>query len=94
MKKYILLTLCFLFYGSQFAQTEEKTVLLNVSGQGSSLENARQSALRTAIEQAFGTFISAKTEILNDEMVSDQITSVSAGNIQSFEINISILRLF
>ncbi len=86
MKKYLLLTLCFVFYGSQFAQTAEKTVLLTVSGQGSSLDNARQSALRTAIEQAFGTFISAKTEILNDEMVSDQITSVSSGNIQSFEI--------
>lgn len=86
MKKYTLLALCFVFFGSQFAQTSEKTVLLTVSGQGSSLDNARQSALRTAIEQAFGTFISAKTEILNDEMVSDQITSVSAGNIQSFEI--------
>ena len=69
MKKYILLTLSFAFYGSQFAQTAEKTVLLTVSGQGSSLDNARQSALRTAIEQAFGTFISAKTEILNDNMM-------------------------
>ena len=86
MKKYILLTLSFAFYGSQFAQTAEKTVLLTVSGQGSSLDNARQSALRTAIEQAFGTFISAKTEILNDNMVADQITSVSSGNVQSFEV--------
>jgi hypothetical protein len=67
------------------AQTADKTVTLTVSGQGETLDKARQSALRTAIEQAYGTFISAKTEILNDEMVADQITSVSAGNIKSFE---------
>lgn len=68
-----------------YSQSGDKTVTLTVSGQGTTLDNARQSALRTAIEQAFGTFISSKTEILNDEMVADQITSVSAGNIQSFE---------
>lgn len=64
----------------------DKTVVLTVSGQGQTQEQAKQVALRNAIEQAFGTFISSDTEILNDELVKDEIVSISNGNIQSFKI--------
>ncbi len=64
----------------------DKIVTITVSGSGKSQDEAKQSALRSAIEQAFGAFISAKTEILNDQVVSDQITSVASGNIQSFDV--------
>ena len=64
----------------------DKTVSINVSGSGKTQDEAKQSALRSAIEQAFGAFISAKTEILNDQVISDQIASVASGNIQSFDI--------
>jgi len=65
---------------------EDKSVTLTVSGQGQTLDEAKQNALRNAIEQAFGTFISSNTEILNDELVKDEIVSVSNGNIQKFEV--------
>jgi hypothetical protein len=65
---------------------EDKTVTLVVSGQGATQEEARQKALRGAIEQAFGAFISSKTEILNDNLVKDEIVSVANGNIQKFDI--------
>ena len=65
---------------------EDKTVTLTVSGTGITLEEAKTNALRSAIEQAFGAFISSKSEILNDQIVDDQISSVSSGNIQSFNI--------
>ena len=65
---------------------DNKTVTLIVSGRGITLDEAKQSALRNAIEQAFGAFISTKTEILNDELVKDEIVSVSSGNIQKFEV--------
>jgi hypothetical protein len=68
-----------------FAQ-EAKTVTLVVSGQGKTQDEAKQNALRSAIEQAFGTFISSKTEILNDSLVKDEIVSVANGNIQKYEI--------
>ena len=55
---------------------DNKTVTLVVSGQGKTQDEAKQNALRSAIEQAFGTFISSKTEILNDELVKDEIVSV------------------
>ena len=68
------------------AQDADKTVTLVVSGQGKTQDEAKQNALRSAIEQAFGAFISSKTEILNDNLVKDEIVSVSNGNIQKFEI--------
>ena len=60
--------------------------MLNVSGTRKTLEEAKTNALRSAIEQAFGAFISSKTEILNDDLVKDEIVSVSNGNIQKFDI--------
>jgi hypothetical protein len=68
-----------------FAQ-DDKTVTLVVSGQGKTKDEAKQFALRSAIEQAFGTFISSKTEILNDNLVKDEIVSISNGNIQKYEL--------
>ena len=86
MKKIVLMFGIITFLGNiSFAQ-EDKTVTLTVSGYGKTQDEAKQNALRNAIEQAFGTFISSNTEILNDELVKDEIVSVSNGNIQSFEI--------
>jgi hypothetical protein len=68
------------------AQTENKDVTITATGSGSSQEFAKQTALRNAIEQAFGTFISSKTEIFNDEIVADQMSSVSSGNVKSYEV--------
>jgi len=67
-------------------ENTDKTVTITVSGSGKTQDEAKQSALRSAIEQAFGAFISAKTEILNDQVIFDQVTSVASGNIQSFDI--------
>jgi hypothetical protein len=69
-----------------FAQEPSKDVTITASGSGKTIEEAKQSALRSATEQAFGAFISTKTEIFNDQVVADQMSSVSSGNIKSFEI--------
>jgi hypothetical protein len=84
MKKLILF-LALIINLSAFSQ-DDKTVTLIVSGQGKTQDEARQNALRSAIEQAFGTFISSKTEILNDNLVKDEIVSIANGNIQKFDI--------
>jgi hypothetical protein len=72
--------------GNLFGQDPSKDVTITTSGSGTTEEKATQNALRSAIEQAFGTFISAKTEILNDELISDEITSVASGNIKSYDV--------
>jgi hypothetical protein len=70
---------------------QDKTVILTVSGQGKTQDEAKQNAFRSAIEQAFGTFISSKTDILNDNLVKDEIVSVANGNIQKFEVISEVL---
>jgi hypothetical protein len=87
MKNFILVILftTFLFYLG-YSQDPDKTVVLIVSGQGNTVDDARTKALRSAIEQAFGAFISSKTEILNDSLLKDEIVSVANGNIQKYEI--------
>jgi hypothetical protein len=85
MKLKFLIVIVLLNFSSVFSQ-EDKIVTLTVSAQGATLSEAKQNALRDAIEQAFGAFISSNTEILNDELVKDEILSVSNGNIQDYEV--------
>lgn len=85
MNKYTLLLVFQVLSLFVFSQ-DDKTVTLVVSGQGKTQDEARQNALRGAIEQAFGTFISSKTEILNDNLIKDEIVSIANGNIQKFDI--------
>lgn len=68
------------------AQDDSKSVTITVSGSGTTAEEAKQAALRSAIEQAYGSFISTKTEVLNDRVVADEMASVSSGNIQSYKM--------
>jgi hypothetical protein len=83
----ILSIICaFAFFTTANAQDESKNVTITVSGSGKTVDDAKQSALRSAIEQAYGAFISSKTEILNDQVVADQMASVSSGNIQSYDM--------
>lgn len=83
MNKKALVLIAFVFLTvTTFAQT---TVSLVVSGEGPTKTEATSAALRSAIEQAFGTFVSANTTILNDELVENEIATVSSGNIESYE---------
>ena len=60
-------------------------IALTVSADGATKEEATKIALRSAIEQAYGAFVSANTTILNDEMVKDEIVTISNGNIKSYQ---------
>ena len=66
-------------------QNSDKVVVLITSGTGGTKEEATQNALRNAIEQAFGAFVSSNTEVLNDVLVKDEITTVSTGNVKSYK---------
>lgn len=83
--KQLILVMSLVISINTYAQ-DDKTVTLVVTGQGKTQDEAKQNALRSAIEQAFGTFISSKTEILNDNLVKDEIVSVANGNIEKFEV--------
>ena len=68
-----------------FQKSSEKVVSLVTNGTGHTKEEAVQNALRSAIEQAYGTFVSANTEVLNDDLIKDDIVAVSSGNIRSYK---------
>ena len=61
------------------------------SGQGITENEATKAALRNALEDAFGAFISSSTKIENDILVSDEIVSLTQGNIKSYNIITSLL---
>ncbi len=67
-------------------QSEPDIMEILITGQGETIEIAKQNALRNAIEQAFGTFVSSKSEMLNDSLIKDEILSLSNGNIQKYDV--------
>ena len=83
MKKLLSFVVAILFAATSFAQVDEVT--LTVIGTGVNEEQATLQALRSAIEQSFGTFVSANTTILNDKLVQDEIVSVSRGNVKEYK---------
>lgn len=68
-----------------FAQSNEE-ITLTVSSDGPTKDDAIKNALRTAIEQAYGAFVSANTTILNDDLVKDEIVTISTGAIKNYAV--------
>lgn len=84
----LVMLLC--FCAVAIAQVDDVTLV--VSGEGATKDEATTMALRSAIEQAFGVFVSANTEILNDELVKDEIATVASGNVKKYtELGVSVL---
>lgn len=73
---------CFLF-ATISIQAQEVTLV--TSGEGMTKSEATAAALRSAIEQSFETFVSANTTILNDDIVKDEVATVTSGNIKSYK---------
>lgn len=69
-----------------YSQESQQNSVITVSAIANSKENAVSGALRNALEQTYGMFISSNTTLINDKVIRDEITSISNGNIQSFEI--------
>lgn len=82
MKKLLLIVVALAFSLAIHAQ---ETITLVVNGEGTTKEEATANALRSAIEQAFGVFVSANTQILNDEIVKDEIATIASGNIKEYK---------
>lgn len=79
----LLLVFC-LFAINSFAQNNLVTVI--ASGEGLTESSATNRALRNAIEKTFGVFISSSTQVSNDELIKDEIATVSSGNIADYEV--------
>jgi len=81
MKKILYLTtLFFLLHATVFAQ--ETTT---IEGFGKTCTEARNDALRNAINKAYGSVVYSKTEINNDVLISDDISMLTSGNVLNYE---------
>lgn len=80
-KVHFIILLLLLVVTQSFAQ--EVTLVCN--GEGTSKDEAVNNALRSAVEQTFGAFVSSNTEVVNDELIRDEIVSISRGNIKNFK---------
>ena len=85
IKTFILVVLSTIYSSFASAQTNDEVTIV-ASGQGTNLQEATALALRSALEQTFGSFVSANTTILNDEVVKDEIVSLSKGNVKKYDV--------
>jgi hypothetical protein len=72
------------------AGPEDETVI-TIEGKApgtdmNAMEQAKQDALRRAVEQACGTFISSQTKVKNYEAVYDKAMSLAVGYVTEFEV--------
>ena len=59
-------------------------VELVATGDGGTKQEATLSALRSALEQVYGTIVSSNTKILDDKLVKDEIVSITTGVIKKY----------
>lgn len=90
--RFFLLFITLLFTSIDGYTQSVDDVTLVVVGTGNTKEEAVNNALRSAVEQAFGVFVSANTEIVNDELIKDEIATVTSGNIKSYK-ELSVVNL-
>lgn len=90
--KRLLSILSFLLCLAHISAQGVDSVTLVISGNGVTKQDATHAALRNAIEQTYGVFVSANTEILNDSLVKDEIITIASGNVYSYhELGASVL---
>lgn len=77
--------MCFLLLSYTVMAQKADEVTLVASGSASTEQEATLVALRSAIEQTFGTFVSSNTTMVNDELIKDEIVSISNGNVKNYE---------
>lgn len=81
-KAYITFLLLFVSLCNTHAQISEVELVVNATGD--TKEQAIDNALRIAIEQTFGAFVSSNTTLLDDDLVKDEIVTVSTGTIKNY----------
>lgn len=86
MKNIVLISILLIFSVSESLSQNVNTVVITTIGSGSNFENAKVNALRSALEQVSGAYLSANTLIINDKLISDNISTITTGSINKYEI--------
>jgi hypothetical protein len=81
--RYFLFIFFLSFSIFSFSKNRIKIIVL---GSGATIEDAKENALRSALEQVSGVYFSAYTEIINNQIIRDEMKSVTNGNILKYSI--------
>lgn len=79
----------FVSAASATAMAEDKIIVITGQAAGADLnaaEQAKQDALRKAVEQACGTFLNTQTKVKNYEATYDKIMTLAAGFVTEYEV--------
>ena len=68
------------------AEEPEETIKIVVTGVGTDTDAARRNAVRNAVEQVIGVYVTADTIVRNRELLKDEILSYSGGYIKGSRI--------
>ena len=72
--------------GKWIITDQKKIYYVEVVGEGSDIESARQHAFRMAVERAVGTVVSRETEAVNAQLRRDEIITYAAGYVQDYTV--------
>ena len=85
----VVIVLLFVASSAFAGPNDEKTITVEGAAAGTNpnaMEQAKQDALRKAVERACGTYISAQTKVKNYAAVYDKAMSLAAGYITEFDV--------
>jgi hypothetical protein len=71
---------------SIYSGSNNTELTIVATGIANTFEKSKELALRIALEQAYGTYVSSKTELVNDQISIDKISTLTNGMIKSYEV--------
>ncbi|MCE5227848.1 MAG: hypothetical protein LLG05_18570 [Porphyromonadaceae bacterium] len=69
-----------------YADEPERIEKVIVSGIGIDMDKAKLNAIRNAVEQAIGSYISSDTIVQNSAVLKDEVLSYSGGYVKDMKI--------
>ena len=86
MKLNTTILIALLLIGINTHSQSGNTINITTTGTGISKNDAINDALRNALEQTYGGFISSKTNITDDELFYDEVVAITSGEIHDYEL--------
>jgi hypothetical protein len=82
----LLIVTFFTFIPFAFSEEPEKTEKVVVNGIGIDADKARNNAIRNAIEQVIGTYVTSDTMVKNSQLIKDEILGYSGGYVKDSRV--------
>jgi hypothetical protein len=86
LKNFLSLLVVFILISLKSVSQEDKNIVIKTSGYGSSLELARNSAIKSAFELTCNAFLSLNNKTINSLLLYDNIDTITINNFLNYEV--------